>query len=137
MNFNGKVLLDIATLADAQGEKVRARKLREAYDHIFNLEKRLEIYSAPNAQGERLYLGIGSTDGIGCRDETISLLDYKVTSLEDGECRRHCRVRAEMWKTGFTWGVKYINLLHGITLPGQFGDADKQYKIWRVNDGKE
>ncbi len=99
MIFNGKVLLDMATLADVDGEKIRARKLREAYDHIVHLEK-------------------------------------KVESLENGECRRHCRVRAEMWKTGFMWGVRYLNLSRGITKPGQLSDVDKQYLIWRANDGK-
>ncbi len=100
MSDESRVLLDMATLAEVDGEKVRARKLREAYDYLFNLER-------------------------------------KVTSLEDGECRRHCRVRAEMWKTGFIWGVRHINLSHGITKPRPLSDADKQYLIWRANDGKE
>lgn len=99
MSDESRVLLDMATLADVEGEKVRARKLREAYDHIVHLGK-------------------------------------KVESLENGECRRHCCVRAKMWKTGFLWGVKHVNLSHGITKPGHLGDVDKQYLIWRANDGK-
>ena len=136
MSDKSRVLLDIAMLAEVDGEKVRARKLREAYDYTFNLEKRLEVYSAPNAHGETLYLGIGSTDGIGCRDETIKLLDARIETLESGGCRYHCRVRSEMWMEGFDWGVRHINLSHGITKPQHFGDADKQYKVWRENDGK-
>lgn len=136
-SVEARVLEDMATLADVAGEEVRARKLREASVWIRKLEERLEIYSAPNEQGERLYLGIGSTDGIGCREETIRMLQQSVESLRNGECRRHCRVRAEMWKIGFVWGVKYVNLLHGITKPGNMGDADKQYLVWRANDGKE
>lgn len=42
MSDEARVLLDMATLADVEGEKVRARKLREASDYIVNLEKCVE-----------------------------------------------------------------------------------------------
>lgn len=64
------------------------------------------------------------------RDE-VNHLRKRVTSLEGGECRFHCCVRADMWKTGFVWGVKHVNLEHGITKPGHLKDADEAYYTWR------
>lgn len=120
MNDSARVLLDIAVLADVDGEKVRARKLREVSEWITKLEERLEIYSAPNDKGETVYLGVGNVDGIGCRDETIKFLDSRVKSLSEGECRFHCRVRADMWKTGVVYGRDHLQLT-----------PEEAYKEWR------
>ena len=139
MSDEARVLLDMATLAEIDGEPVRARKLRESATfmeglevqimtlerRVVSLEDRLEVYSAPDARGKRIYLDIGDCDGIGCRDETIKLLDKRIESLEEGECRFHCRMRKDMWKSGFRWCMKHFNWADGI-------DVDNQYTKWRT-----
>ena len=75
MEYASTILRDMVTLAEVSDAPVHARKMKEIAEWIDVLEERLEIRSAPNADGETLYLGIGSCDGIGCRDETIKMLD--------------------------------------------------------------
>jgi len=50
-------------------------------DRLNALEKRLEVYSAPDKNGDRMFLDIGSCDGIGCRDCTIEMLQNHVDNL--------------------------------------------------------
>ncbi len=45
---------------------------------IAALEARLEVYDASGKH----YLGVGDTDGIGCRNETIKLQDERIAALE-------------------------------------------------------
>ncbi len=77
MSDTAKTLLDMATLADVDGEKVRALKLREAAVFIEDL------------------------------DVQIIKLERRVVNLEEGECRFHCRMRKDMWlagmEVGFLW----------------------------------
>ena len=129
-----RVLGDIATLSYVDGRKVTAVKLHEAADYIARLEERLEVYTAPNEKtGEVLYLGIGHVDGIGCRDETIKMLDENNNALKDGSCRFNCRNRKDTWISGFRGCMKYFNWGKDKMSDD---DLEKQYKIWRVNDGK-
>lgn len=94
---------------------------------IKKLEDRLEVYSTPDAHGKRIYLDIGNCDGIGCRDETIKLLDKRIESLEEGECRFHCRMRKDMWVSG---------LVVGFTWDGE-GTYEEQYIKWRTEHEKK
>ena len=98
MSDEARVLLDMATLADADGETVRARKLRESATFIEGLEVQ------------------------------IMTLESRVVSLEEGECRFHCRMRKDMWKAGLAWGFVW---------DGE-GTHDEQYIKWRTqhDDGK-
>ena len=116
MSDIAKTLINMATLADVNGEKVRARKLREAavviedldvslmksQRRVRTLEDRLEVYSTPDAQGKRLYLDIGDCDGIGCRDETIKLLDKRIESLE-GKVTRLEAALDKAWADRSAW----------------------------------
>lgn len=54
------------------------------------------------------------------KDE-IQRLNERIKSLEEGECRFHCRLRKDMWKAGFDWGF---------ARPG-VGDPDEEYTKWR------
>lgn len=83
MEYASRTILDIATLSEIDNCTAAARKLREIAAWIDELEKRLEIRSAPNAKGETIYLGIGGKDGIGCRDETIKMLDNRWEQYEE------------------------------------------------------
>ena len=66
------------TAAEKKSEPLKAR--------IKKLEDRLEVYSIPDKNGKRMFLDIGSCDGIGCRNETIKILDKRIKELEDEIC---------------------------------------------------
>ena len=55
--------------------------VRVAEERIAALEERLELW-AEDGEGNKVKLEIGDSDGIGCRDETIKLLDEKVKRYE-------------------------------------------------------
>lgn len=57
----------------------------------------------------------------------IKRLNDRIKSLEEGECRFHCRVRADMWKAGFAWEQEHWPGLHRAT-PEQITE---QYDLWR------
>lgn len=48
---------------------------------LADAERRLELW-ATAGNGERYKLEIGDMDGIGCRNETIKLLDARIAALE-------------------------------------------------------
>ena len=80
MSDTARTLLDMATLADADGETVRARKLRETVEFIEDL------------------------------DVQVMKLERRVVSLEEGGCRFDCRIRKEdLWKSGYLWRVGEID----------------------------
>lgn len=56
--------------------------LLDTYDErIATLESRLELVSE-NEEGNVMRVDVGDNDGIGCRDETIRLLDARIKKLE-------------------------------------------------------
>lgn len=92
-----KTLGDMATLAGIEEEPARARKLKQIADYINELEERLELYAVPMTKGigdQELYLSIGHMDGIGCRDETIKLLDEKSGAMQLAAGRYQFRAEA-------------------------------------------
>jgi len=91
MSDESRVLLDMATLAEVEGEGVRARKLRDCA-------------------------------------KTIEDLELEILSLENGSCRFHCRVRADMWKAGFGLGMR-------AAYDNANTDPDKAYITWRKHHG--
>ena len=60
----------------------------------------------------------------------IKRLEERIASLEEGECRFHCRMRKDMWKAG---GVFVFENWHKCARP-----ADKHlevlYRQWRRED---
>jgi len=60
----------------------------------------------------------------------IKILNDRIKSLEEGECRFHCRMRKDMWKAG---GVFVFENWHKCARP-----ADKHlevlYRQWRRED---
>lgn len=93
MSNEARVLLDIATLAEVDGEEVCASKLRQGATYIIFLEDR-------------------------------------VRSLEEGECRYHCRVRADMWKAGFVEGEGNLDFEEN-----PMRTPDEAYELWRNKYG--
>lgn len=67
------------------------------------------------------------TDIPGGAIAEIERLKLRIKSLEAGECRFHCRVRADMWKAGFNWEQTMWPGLHRAT-PEQ---VDEEYNKWR------
>ena len=59
--------------------------------------------------------------------QALSQQQDLIETLENGACRFHCRVRADMWKAGFNWGFNR---------PG-VGDADEEYNNWRTQHDKK
>lgn len=57
--------------------ELAAEALESQAKRIAELEARLELTTQ-----DGMRLGIGDCDGIGCRDETIRLLDARVAKLE-------------------------------------------------------
>lgn len=102
MSDEARVLLDMATLADAYGETIRARKLRESATFIEGLEVQ------------------------------IMTLERRVVSLEEGECRFHCRMRKDMWKAGYLWRTTQVDksLVDDRHLTAQ-------YNNWRTQHDKQ
>ena len=90
MSDEARVLLDMATLAEIDGEPVRSRKLRESATFIEGLEVQ------------------------------IMTLERRIVNLEEGECRFHCRMRKDMWKAGFRWCMKHFNWADGIDVDKQY-----------------
>ena len=99
MSDEARVLLDIATLADADGEPVRSRKLRESATFIEGLEVQ------------------------------IMTLERRIVNLEEGECRFHCRMRKDMWKAGYLWRTTQIDksLVDDRHLTAQYNNGRSQH----------
>ena len=56
----------------------------------------------------------------------IKILNDRIASLEEGECRFHCRMRKDMWKAGFNWAWEA-----DVTDDDFDADADQEYNHWR------
>ncbi len=54
------------------------------------------------AEDHREFFRNGIETIAGQRRE-IKILNDRIKSLEEGECRFHCRMRKDMWKEGYTW----------------------------------
>ena len=54
--------------------------VRVVEERITALEERLELW-AEDGEGNKVKLEIGDSDGIGCRDETIDMLDEKLQQI--------------------------------------------------------
>lgn len=60
----------------------------------------------------------------------IQRLNDRIKSLEEGECRFHCRMRKDMWKAGFKWawdGADVTDLKFD-------ADPDVEYTNWRKKE---
>jgi hypothetical protein len=60
----------------------------------------------------------------------IKKLNERIEALEEGECRFHCRMRADMWKAGFKWAWDGAN----VTDPKFDADPNQEYKEWSKNE---
>lgn len=69
---------------------------------------------------------------VGCGWCEVERLRKRVADLEAGECRLHCRVRADMWKAGgrYVW-----DHWEKLARPADC-HLDQMYDQWRKHDGK-
>jgi len=82
--------------------------------------------STDEAQEWRDFFTKGIETIAGQRYE-IKRLNDRIASLEDGECRFHCRVRSAMWKAGFKWEQEHWPGLHRASAD----QIEEQYQLWR------